>query len=356
MKDAPFLNLVLALVFLVLMGWLLVIGKPILLPIVTAIISVYVMTSASEALGRLPVLRHFPSVWLRLLVLAAFVVIVLVFAYVVAATVRDIAGVAPVYQANLSRLLQNVAVMFDIEEQQLWNEIRSLTIDKISFQAILLATLGGFTSVGGMVFLVVIYAGFLLAERNTFPQKISAAFRNRESAEKAHRIVTDINRKISDYLAIKTLINMVLGAISYVVLWVFGVDFAPFWAITIALLNYIPYVGSYAGVAFPVILSLAQFASIPVTLGLAAMLTAAQMYVGNVLEPRRIGRELNLSPFVVLVALSVWGALWGIPGAILSVPLTSIVALILSSFEQTRFLAIFLAERPETMTADRAEA
>jgi predicted PurR-regulated permease PerM len=122
-----------------------------------------------------------------------------------------------------------------------------------------------------------------------------------------------------------------------------GVDFALFWAVVIGLFNYIPYVGSIVGVALPVVLSLAQFGSLGTTALLGTLLIAAQTYVGNVLEPRVIGRQLNLSPFVVLVALSVWSALWGLPGAILAIPLTAMIAIICDAFPQSRFVAVLLA-------------
>jgi AI-2 transport protein TqsA len=101
-----------------------------------------------------------------------------------------------------------------------------------------------------------------------------------------------------------------------------------------------------------VILSLGQFASLQTTLILLAMLVAAQTWVGNVLEPRWIGRQLNMSPFVVLVALSVWGALWGIPGAILAIPMTSILIIVTSNFESTHFIAVLLSERGEKAPPD----
>ncbi len=117
-----------------------------------------------------------------------------------------------------------------------------------------------------------------------------------------------------------------------------------FWAILIALLNYIPYVGSFLGVIFPVVLSMAQFGSIERTLALAALLTLAQMGVGNVLEPRMVRRKVNMSPFVVLVALALWSSIWGVSGAILAIPLTSIIAIVMGSFASTRPFAILLAE------------
>lgn len=355
MKNAPFLNLVLAVVVVIAVGWLLLVGRAILLPIVMAVISVYIMVSTVEALGRLPGLRHLPGFALRMLVLAVFILSVLGLGLVVGATIREIVAVAPIYEANMVALLDGIAARFGLEAQALRAGIAEATRARIDLQAVALATLGGFASMGMTVFLVVIYAGFLLAERGSFPQKVSAALPDRASAAKALKVVTDINTQIRQYLAVKTLINLILGAISYVILRVMGVDFAFFWAITIALLNYIPYVGSYIGVAFPVVLSLGQFASVPTTLVLLALLVSAQAYVGNVLEPRWIGRQLNMSPFVVLVALSVWGTLWGIPGAILAVPMTSILIIVTSSFDSTRFVAVLLSERVEQEAAGRGQ-
>ncbi|WP_034492407.1 AI-2E family transporter [Afifella pfennigii] len=347
MKNLPFLNLVLAVVLVATLGWLLVVGRPILLPIVTAVISVYVMVSATEFMRRLPVLSRLPTSLLRLLVLLGFTVVIIAFAIVIASTAQEIAVVAPTYQTNLDMLVANIASRFDLETQEIWDEIRKVTVDRIDLQRLALAILGGFTSIGASVFLVIVYAAFLMSERGAFAKKVAAAVANEDLAKRTLQILTDINRRISDYLAVKTTINIILGILSYAILWIAGVDFAAFWAITIAVLNYIPYVGSYLGVAFPVILSLAQFGSLTATLVLLVFLTGAQILVGNFIEPRLIGRQLNLSPFAVLVALSLWGAMWGIPGAILAIPLTSIVVIVLSSFEQTRFLAVLIAERVE---------
>ena len=98
------------------------------------------------------------------------------------------------------------------------------------------------------------------------------------------------------------------------------------------------------------ILSLAQFGSLGTTAVLGTLLIAAQTYVGNVLEPRVIGRQLNISPFVVLVALSVWTALWGLPGAILAIPLTAMIAIVCEAFAPTRFVAVLLANDVERET------
>jgi len=345
MKDFRLLNLALALFVMLAVGWLLVIGRPIILPLVTALITVYVMVSASNLLHRQPLLRVLPAPILRFSLLTVFAVIVLALAFLTAATIREIASQATVYEANIDAILEGIATRFELDRQEIWDELRSVTIDAFDLRTVFLGALGGFSSVGATVFLVVLYAAFLMSERDAFDSKIIAAFDTEEKSEKVLEFIKEINRRISDYLAVKTLINLVLAVSSFVVLWAHGTDFALFWAVLIGLLNYIPYIGSYFGVFFPVALSVAQFGSLYVTLSLTGCLVVAQIVVGNILEPRLVGRQVNLSPIVVLVALSVWTGLWGIPGAILAVPMTSVLAIILGSFDETRFLAVLLAEK-----------
>lgn len=73
-------------------------------------------------------------------------------------------------------------------------------------------------------------------------------------------------------------------------------------------------------------------------------LSAVQFYVGNILEPKLIGKQVNLSPTVVLMALSLWSAMWGIPGAILAIPLTSMIAIICAASPATRPISVLLAD------------
>ncbi len=355
--DPRLANLFRAVGLVVLLGWLLVVGKDLLIPVVAAVIAVYVLTTAAEAIGRLPVLRRVGSVPRHALVLVLFILAFVGLGLVVAVTVNQLIELAPVYRANLEALAGHLAAYVGIERHPTWEDIREATIGQVDVTALLTRLLGSVTSLGATIFIIVIYAGFLMAERFSFPEKLAAAFPRGDQAERTAAMITDINQRIGHYLAVKTLINVILGIISYVILWAMDIDFALFWAMLIALFNYIPYVGSLVGVVFPVALSLAQYGSLPTTLLLAAMLTAAQVYVGNILEPRMFARQLNLSTFVILVALSLWTALWGLPGAILAVPLTSVMAIVLAALPETRPIAVLLADhidhdRPEGSGGD----
>ncbi|MCB1498134.1 MAG: AI-2E family transporter [Bauldia sp.] len=344
-EASRFVVLVLAFVLAFIVGWLLVIGQGILLPIFAAVISVYVLSAAADAMGRLPFLGRLPFFLRRLLVLVGFTLSFVALGLVVAVTVNQLIGLIPTYKQNLETIIAQLADLVGFDKHPSWEEIRGATIGRIDFGTVLTSILGSVTNFGTTIFLVVVYAIFLVAERGTFAGKLMAAFPQGDSAERTGQLITDINRRIGEYLAVKTLINVILGVASYVVMLVMGLDFALFWAVLIGLFNYIPYVGSLIAVFLPVGLSLAQFGSISTTLVLAGLLIVPQVYVGNFLEPRMLSKQLNLSPFVVLVALAVWSALWGLPGAILAIPMTSMLAIIFGAFPATRFIAVLLSER-----------
>lgn len=344
-------TLVLAMMLAIMTGWLLLIGRSFIIPIILSLIAVYILVAAADWLGKLPGLQNTPEWSRRLLVLLGFFAAAYLLAGIVVTTAEQVMAAVPRYQENLMRLFVRVTEYFHLDQQQSWNTLRSATLDKINLQSLLSALLGSVGSLLGTVTVVAIYMAFLMGERGSFARKLSIAMPG-HSAEHTRAVIADINRKIGDYLAVKTLINVILGILSWAVMWWFDVDFAVFWALIIALLNYIPYVGSFLGVIFPVLLTLAQFGSLQTTLLVAAFLTAAQFYVGNILEPKMIGKQVNLSPFVVLVALSLWGSLWGITGAILAIPLTSMLAIIFAAFPGTRTLAILLAEDVETFARE----
>ncbi|MBX3582084.1 MAG: AI-2E family transporter [Rhizobiaceae bacterium] len=347
MRDAPFLNLVLAVALTLMTGWLLVVGQAIVLPIVMAVIAVYVLTTASEVMGRQPVLGRLPGYVRHLVVLLVFTAALVGFALVIQVTFTQLMSALPRYQANLEVLIERLADYGWIEDNQTLDEIVAVTLERVNLQSLFLRLFSGLTSFSMNVFLVALYAAFLLGERRNFSQKLAAALPAGNQAEVTSQIVEQINTRIGDYLAAKTLVNVILAAVSYAILWWMDVDFALFWALLIGLFNYIPYLGGPFGVAPPVILSLAQWGDPWSTIVLCGLLAFVQTVIGTILDPKLVGRQVNLSPFVVMAALAIWGALWGLPGAILAVPMTSIIAIVCSAFKPTQFVSVLLADKVE---------
>lgn len=213
----------------------------------------------------------------------------------------------------------------------------------LDLQGVARQALGSLGSLGGLIVVVLLYTAFLMIEYGGFVKKLHLAWPQGDKATRIIALSSEINSRIGGFLAVKTVINIVLGMLSYFALVAMGVELAGFWAIYIGVLNYTPYIGSAAGVIAPTLMALAQTGNIQHALITGALLAALQFVIGSLIEPHVMGRRINLSPMMVLVSLASWYALWGLPGAVLAVPMTVIILAVLGAIPFTRPAAILLS-------------
>lgn len=327
----------------VLLGYLVIVGKTLLLPILVGVISAYILITAADRLGELPVLGALPIGIRRLLAGLFFLAVVIAFVVIVASNAQAISDAVPRYTENLTALVDHVSDMLGIADKPDIATIFAKMQSWFNVEAMVNSMLGGLTAFGTFLFSALLYAAFLMADWGELPAKTERAFGKGQNADRVIQTARAINQRIGTYLASKTLINLILGAVSLAVMWVLGIEFAFFWAVLIALLNYIPYIGSIVGVMFPVAIALAQFGTIYNPLIAFAALMGAQIYVGNYLEPKMVGKSVNMSAFVFLIALSFWMTIWGLEGAILAIPLTSMIMIVLAEIPQTRPIAAMMS-------------
>lgn len=325
------------------LGWLLWIGQPVLLPVIAAVISVYVLLTAAESMQDLPIVGRLPAWARRTMILIVFAFAVVLLFILVINNLAQVAAALPRYETNLEMLVTRSASLLRIEDEPTWENVRSVTLDQVDFRSWVAPALLSLRGFGVTLFLVVLYASFFIAERGVMARKVVIAMGGEEAGSRAISLLSRINERIGQYLFVKTVLNVILGAISFAIMVLLGIEFALFWAVLIAFLNYIPYIGSLIGVIFPVLLSLAQFGTLGMAGVVAVSLTLAQVFVGAYLEPRMMGRAFNLSPFVVLLALAFWSTLWGLPGALLAVPMTASLVLVLAEIQTTRPIAVLLS-------------
>lgn len=351
----------------IMVGWLFYVGKDIILPIVTAIILLQILYAASATVARIPGLGRTP-LWLRAtLALIGFLALLFAMTRMLVASLQNLVPSLPIYQRNLenlfaqwfatadnaetassdvAQLMSSPAEMLDRGSDAVAKAISEFATNfftEIDIAAIAQSVLSSLTSFGGFIFITILYASFLLSEITGFPEKVRRAFGSDGDSTDTLNMFTRINHDIGSYLATKTLINIILGLICWAILVIMGVEYAALWAIIIGLLNYIPYIGSFVGVAFPALFAIAQFGSLTVPLIATGLMTAAQVVIGNVVEPKMLSKSVNLSPMVVLISLAIWSALWGIPGAILAVPFTTILMIVLARRPGTRPIAALLS-------------
>ncbi|MBE2255591.1 MAG: AI-2E family transporter [Ignavibacteria bacterium] len=202
-----------------------------------------------------------------------------------------------------------------------------------------------FSSIAGIFgdfVLIMIYVVFLLSEFSSINRRILVAF----SADKARKIVDTFNDIFNDvrrYLVGKTIINLIEGFVIGVILWAFGVDFYVVWGILVFLMNYIPNIGSFIATVLPFITALFNYDNIIMPIIILVIMIAVANIFGNMIEPKVFGDTLDLSPILILVALIFWGYVWGIMGMILSIPIMSMIKIIMMKFDATRPAAILMS-------------
>ena len=325
-------------------GWVLHVGKDVFIPIVFSMLVVYVIVGLTRLLGKIPVVGRLMPPWARHTI--AIVVIALGLAegvWLIVANRNSILALAPQYQESLLAAIQRAAVLLRIEREPTWATLRQELFAQISMQKLIGSTVASLSSIVVSIIVVVLYSSFLLFEQGSFANKIANLSSNPRHTARIWEITTDINARIGSYLALKTALCILLGVVSWMVMAFFGLEFAAFWAVLIALLNFVPYIGSFLGVLFPVAMSIVQFGEVSQIVALLLSLAVVQFVIGTLLDPYLMGNSLNLSPFAVLVSLAVWSALWGIPGAFLAVPITAVMAIVFSEFSGTRPIAVLLS-------------
>lgn len=186
--------------------------------------------------------------------------------------------------------------------------------------------------------LVLLTVVFMLGETRIVPTKLRLISK---SPDRTAKNVTAILHAVNKYLALKTLISVATGAILGFGLYLMGIDHYLLWGVLAFLLNYIPNIGSIIAAIPPILMALIQISPLMAGLVLAFYL-AINMIIGNLLEPRIMGRELGLSTLVVFVSLLFWGWILGPVGMLLSVPLTMVIKIALNENERTRWMAILL--------------
>lgn len=342
----------LGLIATVVFFYVLWVGKDLLVPLALAILIWYVLNALSSLFQRAIPGDWLPE-WVTLVAAAISLGVLAVFLIdMIQNNAAQVVAAAPGYKPRIQGLVDEGAALLGIEQPPTIKQmVQSLDVGPwISRFATAL------TSLVGNVGLILIYVLFLLMEQNTFAYKVNALLPNDKRRLQVQEMLMQMNREIQTYLGIKTLVSLVTGLLSYLVLRMVGVDYAAFWGVTIFFLNYIPTIGSIIATVFPALLALVQFDTLTPFAVIVVGLTTIQFLIGNLLEPRMMGNTLNISPLVVLLLLALWGSIWGIVGMFLSVPLSVIALIVLSHFETTRPVAILLSSRGELKTTASQEA
>jgi len=307
-----------------------------------SVMAVLLVSVFLAVIGTVPVLwmerKGMPTVAAVLIVVAAMVMLLLSIGVVVGASLNSFSDALPFYQTRIHDSLLEIKALLRGKGIVLTDK---MLLGYVNPGVVMDLTAGLFTALSTVlsnIVLILFTVTFILLEASSFPAKFRLAQDNpKASLPQFTGFVRDIKR----YVVVKSLINLIAGMLTTIWLSILGVDFPILWGFLAFLLHFIPSLGSIIAAVPAVLLAFVQLG------GGAAAFTAVGYLVigtvlGNVIEPKIMGRKFGMSTLVVFLSLVFWGNLLGVVGALLCVPLTMCLKLACEASEDTRWIAVLL--------------
>jgi predicted PurR-regulated permease PerM len=294
-----------------------------------------------------PLLFWFSRKGLPMWVSLVFVIMVvliagMLLAILVGTSLNDFSRSLPFYQERLQEkfsaifsLLGNFGIA--LPDKQIMEYV-----DPGAAMRLASSMLSGLGKVLSNLFLILLTVIFILLEAATFQSKLYSTFgTSKNSMSYFNSFTSNINR----YMVIKTWMSLATGLLVAIWLAVLKVDYPVLWGLLAFILNYVPNIGSIIAAVPAVLLAFIQIGPIHALLAAGGYIVF-NVIIGNIIEPRYMGRGLGLSTLIVFLSLVFWGWVLGPVGMVLSIPLTMTLKIALSSSEETRWISSLLGSAP----------
>jgi AI-2 transport protein TqsA len=282
--------------------------------------------------------KRVPRVLALIIMILIFLTFIFLIGLLIGSSITDFTANLPFYEQKLQNQTQSL-ISWLVEKKyiepnfQISNAFKPAVILDIAGNV--LNQLSNLFTNGFLILLTVI---FMMLEVSSLPKKINEMFENPEASLARIKAVT---QNINKYITLKTIMNLCNGLLVTIFLFFMGVDYYLLWGLLAFILNYIPTIGSFFALLPPALLALVQFGFVEAIVVVVGFIIINTL-VGNIIEPRFMGKGLGLSTLVVFLSLIFWGWVLGPIGMLLSVPLTITIKIALDSSEETRWLSILL--------------
>ncbi len=334
MDDNRFYKIALFVAVLFVLGIVLKAARSVLYPFILAVFASYVVEPVIVFLRRLKI----PHGAVIALILVGALAVLLSVGLLVYSSGRTLAADLPRFEsrlADLAGMLEKGSGGIPLKQR-----VAALLekVNLVGVASFVKAAAGSFVDLVNKLFLLFLFLVFILAGRGRGTAKLVKALGPARSAEVLWAI-GNINLQVRRYLGIKTLMSLINGLTVWIVMALFGVEFALLFGFLAFLLNFIPNVGSLVAAVLRVAFALFQFGTPWVALWVLIITVGIDTAMGYFVEPRLLGRGLGLSPLLVFFSLLFWGWLWGIPGVIMAVPLVAVAKIVCENVPGLRPLA-----------------
>lgn len=328
-------------------GVILKLAAKIIVPVMFAILLSLVMLPVLQKLKKT---LHIPWIVSAIAILGISLSLIFTIGNMLVSSLSTIVTLYPRYENRLMAIYQIFAKAFKLPFNEtnslfenLWNQLGV----RGAVQSALIAITSGTINTGKTLFTIMLLILFLVSEMNSFQDKLSYAFSTQKVKGRVSKALNNIIQEVTQFISIKFIISLATGIIIGTGTFLTGLEFPVVWGFLAFILNFIPTFGSIISSLFTIVFSIIQFYPDISSIVIVTLIIAiTQFTLGNILEPRITGSNLGLSPFMILVSLSIWGGIWGFSGFLLAVPTTVIVKIICENVSFLHPIAIFLGNVP----------
>ncbi|MGD1008425.1 MAG: AI-2E family transporter [Ignavibacteriaceae bacterium] len=315
-----------------------------------SVIVLFLISVFLALIGTPPILwlerKHIPSFISVAIVVTVMVIILVMIGALVGISFKSFSDALPFYQMRIEEQITEFEALLTSKGIMDTDKIVLKYVNPETIMSLTAGLLTGLSSALSNIVLILLTVTFILLETSSFPVKLRAVLGNPEAVfPRFTKFVIDIRH----YLIITTLINLTAGILIWAWLSILGVKFPILWGFLVFLLHYIPNIGSIIAAIPAVLLALIQL-GIGGAISVAAGYLLVGFILGNVIQPKLMGRRMGLSTLVVFLSLIFWGNLLGLVGAILCIPLTMTLKFAFESNEGTKWIAVLLG--PEKSVED----
>jgi AI-2 transport protein TqsA len=323
------------------------VASPLLVPF---LLSAFIAVISSHPLFWLK-RKGVPTIVSLFIVITCVLISVLLIGALIGTSVDDFSGNLPAYQERMKEKAKFIFLWidkfgFDVSVDRLYDIFNpSMAMKLVS------KMLSGLTGVLTNGFLILLTVIFILLEASSFSGKLKSVL---DDPARSLPYFEKFTKNVQRYMAIKTLVSLGTGIFVSIWLAILGVDFALLWGLLAFLMNYIPNIGSILAAIPAVILAFIQLGGVSALLSIIGYVVV-NIIVGNIVEPKVMGKGLGLSTLVVFLSLIFWGWVFGPVGMLLSVPLTMTLKIALDSREDTRWIALLMGSETTMETIEEEQ-
>lgn len=327
------------------------------IPVVSSILLSFAFLPLVKRLSIKPLRLHWTFSVISVILL--FIVVIFIVANILTASFKTVIVTIPKYEERFYELFRLAATTFHVqidEEQTIFQNLWTHLTFRNTVGKYALGVTGYISNVLIKFSTVLLFSTFFLLEVHFTKSKFRLAVTD-DKKERVRDVMSKIGTEVTSYISIKALASLATGIFISTGLLCIGMDFPLIWGVISFIMNFIPIFGSLFTGALAVLFAILQFYPSPLpVIAVGLLFLLVNIVIGNILEPRIVGRTMGISPFVILISLSLWSWLWGFIGMLLAVPIMVIIKIICLNVSFLQPIGIFIGGKPDEKLAQKIQA